>query len=122
VARHAASTWVLADGSVVPVDPTINAGTAGVQSLFANLDGLDAWKADVEPYGLFQTYTLLFLQNPFELAIEPLRPIALSQPRMILPFPRGETWSFTGGPHGGWDNGSAWWAVDFAPPGDGAAA
>jgi hypothetical protein len=29
-------------------------------------------------------------------------------------------WSFTGGPHGGWDSGSAWSALDFAPPGEGA--
>ena len=25
------------------------------------------------------------------------------------------TWAFTGGPHGGWDDGSAWAALDFAP-------
>ncbi|MGE5252141.1 MAG: LysM peptidoglycan-binding domain-containing protein [Bacteroidota bacterium] len=113
---NAVSTWVLADGTVVPVNPTINAGTAGVENLFAQLDGLEAWKADVDAFGLFQTYYLLFLQSPFDLAIEPLRPASLAQPRMILPFERGDTWSFTGGPHGGWDTGSAWAAVDFAPP------
>jgi len=32
------SQLVLADGSVVPIDPTINAGTAGVQNFFAQLD------------------------------------------------------------------------------------
>jgi murein DD-endopeptidase MepM/ murein hydrolase activator NlpD len=39
---------------------------------------------------------------------------------MQLPFAPGVTWSFTGGPHGGWDSGSAWAAMDFAPPGEGA--
>jgi murein DD-endopeptidase MepM/ murein hydrolase activator NlpD len=38
---------------------------------------------------------------------------------MQLPLERGTTWSFTGGPHGGWDAGSAWAALDFAPPGEG---
>jgi LasA protease len=38
---------------------------------------------------------------------------------MTLPFNPGETWFFTGGPHGGWDSGSAWAALDFAPPGEG---
>ncbi len=37
---------------------------------------------------------------------------------MSLPFNKGETWYFTGGPHGGWDSGSAWAALDFAPPGE----
>jgi murein DD-endopeptidase MepM/ murein hydrolase activator NlpD len=39
---------------------------------------------------------------------------------MQLPFEAGATWSFTGGPHGGWDSGSAWAALDFAPPGEAA--
>jgi LasA protease len=37
---------------------------------------------------------------------------------MNLPFNEGQTWYYTGGPHGGWDSGSAWAALDFAPPGD----
>jgi murein DD-endopeptidase MepM/ murein hydrolase activator NlpD len=37
---------------------------------------------------------------------------------MQLPFEEGQIWSFTGGPHGGWDDGSAWAAIDFAPPGE----
>jgi hypothetical protein len=31
------------------------------------------------------------------------------------PFAVGESWYFTGGPHGGWAGGSAWAALDFAP-------
>jgi hypothetical protein len=37
------------------------------------------------------------------------------QPILQLPFETGVTWAFTGGPHGGWGNGSAWAALDFAP-------
>ena len=36
-------------------------------------------------------------------------------PRLSLPWARGETWWLTGGPHGGWADGSAWSAVDFVP-------
>jgi hypothetical protein len=32
---------------------------------------------------------------------------------MQFPFGVGETWYFTGGPHGGWGSGTAWAAVDF---------
>jgi LasA protease len=109
--------WVLADGNVVPISPTINAGTAGVQGLFARLDYYSAWVGDVSPEGFFYTYSTLF-GYPFDLAIEPLVPTNLIQPPLRLPFAPGETWYFTGGPHPGWDTGSAWAALDFAPPGD----
>jgi len=37
-------------------------------------------------------------------------------PPLLLPWPEGKTWHYTGGPHGGWGVASAWAAVDFAPP------
>jgi hypothetical protein len=40
----------------------------------------------------------------------------LAQPALVLPFPRGEEWVYTGGPHGGYNSGSAWAAIDFSPP------
>lgn len=106
--------WVLHDNSVVPIDPTINAGTAGIQNFFSVLDDRPTWNTDVTAFGLFQTYFLMF-GNPFDLAIEPLVPPSLSQPRLILPFESGAIWAFTGGPHAAWDSGSAWGALDFAP-------
>jgi len=115
---NAVPSWTLADGTIVTPDATINAGTAGVQNFFAQLDGPNAWQNDVGLNGLFATYYLLF-GYPFDFAIEPLVPAGLAQPTMSLPFPPGETWNFTGGPHGGWDTGSAWAALDFAPPGEG---
>ncbi|MBI1792748.1 MAG: LysM peptidoglycan-binding domain-containing protein [Chloroflexi bacterium] len=111
---NAVGSWVLTDGSIAPIDPTINAGTAGIENLFSKLDDRAAWDNDVYAFGLFQTYSFLF-GNPFDLAVEPLIPSGLVQPRMDLPFERGVTWAFTGGPHGGWDSGSAWAALDFAP-------
>lgn len=112
---NAVGTWVLNDGTVVPIDPTINAGTAAVQSFFAVLDDRATWDQDVGAYGLFQSYFFLF-GNPFDMAIEPLVPTYISQPRMQLPFEPGILWAFTGGPHAAWDSGSAWGALDFAPP------
>jgi LasA protease len=114
---NAIATWTLADGSIAPVDPTINAGTAGVQRLMALLYGRDDWLKAVSAHGLFSTYQNLF-GYPFDYAVEPLLPPDLKQPPLQLPFEPGEVWSFTGGPHGGWADGSAWAALDFAPPGD----
>jgi hypothetical protein len=114
---NAISTWVLNDGTVVPVDPTINAGTAALQYFFAKLDDRPTWEQDVSGTGLLLTY-FVFFGNPFDLAIEPLVPTSVTQPPMNLPFNEGEAWYFTGGPHGGWASGSGWAALDFAPPGD----
>ncbi|MFH1524846.1 MAG: LysM peptidoglycan-binding domain-containing protein [Chloroflexota bacterium] len=111
------TNWVLSDGSVVPIDPTINAGTAGVQNLFAQLDDYATWIRDVSPVGFDDTYGRLF-GYPFDLAIEPLVPSILIQPALLLPFGLGEVWAFTGGPHLVWDFGSPLGALDFAPPGE----
>lgn len=113
------ATWVLADGSVVPIAPTINAGTAAVQGYFARLNDMFAFQGNTTAFGLFQTYFFLF-GNPFNFAVEPIVPAHLQQPTMQLPFEPGKAWSFTGGPHGGWDSGSAWAALDFGPPGEAA--
>jgi LasA protease len=110
------TSWNLADGSAAPADPSINAGTAGVQSFFAQQDDYSAWLRDVSVNGLFAAYYALF-GYPFDLAIEPILPADLLQPPMQLPFESGAPWAFTGGPHGGWDDGSAWAALDFAPAG-----
>lgn len=111
---NAIGQWVLGDGSIVPVDPSINAGTAGVQAMFSILDDRQTWDTDVTAYGLFQTYFFMF-GNPFDRALEPLLPANLSQPRMDWPFSPDSRWAFTGGPHEAWTSGTAWAALDFAP-------
>lgn len=111
------SVWILAEGSILGIDPSINAGTAGVQHFFSILyDGAE-WDQAVKPEGLFATYNTFF-GYPFHFSVEPLVPANLIQPTMQLPFESGQTWAFTGGPHGGWGSGSAWAAIDFAPPGE----
>lgn len=107
----------LADGLVVPMEPTVNSGTVGVQYLFSLLYGRQDWEQAISEGGLSAIFTSLF-GYPFDLAVEPLIPDDLVQPAMQLPFEPGEIWSFTGGPHGGWGDGSGWAALDFAPPGD----
>jgi murein DD-endopeptidase MepM/ murein hydrolase activator NlpD len=82
------------------------------------LYGRKDWDHAVSENGVFKTFSDLF-GYPFDLAIEPLIPPGLQQPPLTLPFEPGKVWSFTGGPHGGWGEGSAWAAIDFAPPGDG---
>jgi LasA protease len=114
---NALSTLPLSDSSYVPLDPTINAGTAGVQYFLSLFNNRPFWDYDVSDLGFFATYNELF-GSPFDLDIAPLLPQNLTQPPMQLPFEAGVTWSFTGGPHGGWDEGSAWAALDFAPPGE----
>ncbi|MCE9647763.1 MAG: LysM peptidoglycan-binding domain-containing protein [Chloroflexi bacterium] len=114
---NAISTVVLNDGTIAPLDPSINAGTAAVQYFFSDLDDRATWEADSGPTGLLLTY-YVFFGNPFDYAIEPLVPSDIQQPELSLPFASGQTWYFTGGPHGGWDAGSAWAALDFAPAGD----
>jgi len=105
------------DGVTIPASPHINAATAGVQHLFAQLLDEDGWRLAVSEQGLSQTFQKLF-GYPFDWAIEPLLPPDLAQPTLQLPFESGIAWTFTGGPHGGWDSGSAWAALDFAPPKD----
>ncbi|MBN1202355.1 MAG: LysM peptidoglycan-binding domain-containing protein [Anaerolineae bacterium] len=92
-----------------------NPGTVGVQYMLSLLTPLNQWQQDVSPTGFFQTYLSLF-GDPFPGAVEPITPPDLAQPVLTLPFAPGEEWVYTGGPHGGYNSGSAWAAVDFAPP------
>jgi hypothetical protein len=61
-------------------------------------------------------YAVLF-GDPWNRASEsePLLPLDLAQPYLLLPFSTGERWSFTGGPHRSWNAGSPRGALDFSP-------
>lgn len=113
------STIVLGDATRLAFAPDINNGTAGVQNMLAKHDGAtyDQWLHDVGPDGFYATFLRLF-GNPFAYTVDPLWPATLQQPLMQLPWSDGESWYFTGGPHGGWASGAAWAALDFAPPDD----
>ncbi|MBT3391819.1 MAG: LysM peptidoglycan-binding domain-containing protein [Chloroflexi bacterium] len=114
---NAIASWSLPDGAIIPVDPTINAGTAAVQYFFSKLYAQEIWERNVNSDGIFNTFQNLF-GYPFDYAIEPLLTPGLVQPSLAWPFETGVDWAFTGGPHGGWGDGSAWAALDFAPYGE----
>jgi LasA protease len=109
-------TTVIKDGTRIAFAADINDGTAGVQKWLAahNAATYGGWLEETGLQGFFATYSRLF-GNPFAYAVEPLWPANLSQPALLLPWSPGETWYFTGGPHGGWASGSAWAALDFVP-------
>jgi LysM repeat protein len=106
------SATLLVDGTRAGLDPTLNAGTAGVQVLMSQTRSLDGWLAATSHTGVFAAYVSLF-GDPFQYAVEPLVPPDLTQPAMVFPWNEDETWYYTGGPHGGWGSGSAWAALDF---------
>ncbi len=115
-----ATQLAFADGSDLHFDPSLNAATVAVQAVLAQLLSPAEWRDAVGEAGFSQTYRKLF-GDPFADAHVTV-PRDLQQPQLTLPFPRGETWRYTGGFHGGWGNGSAWSAIDFAPPDESAAA
>lgn len=105
------------DGTRLLIARDLNAGTVGVQFIMALNNDAPSWRSEVSAEGFYQTYFRLF-GDPFLNAVDPLVPLGIQQPTFGLPFAQGETWFFTGGAHGGWGSGSAWAAIDFAPPDD----
>ncbi|MBN2470478.1 MAG: LysM peptidoglycan-binding domain-containing protein [Anaerolineae bacterium] len=105
------------DGIRVSYGDGLNAGTVAVQYFLSLNNTYPVWQEDVSASGFYALYNSLF-GDPFQYAVEPLLPPNLVQPALLLPFPSGELWYYTGGPHGAYAAGSAWAAVDFAPPGD----
>ena len=109
-------TWD--DGTTTCYASNLNAGTAGLQyflSLYATKSQWATWVGD-GPDSLIGTYRSLF-GDPAKYAVQPLIPADLANPALSLPWAKGETWHFTGGPHGAWEDGSAWAALDFVPTG-----
>jgi murein DD-endopeptidase MepM/ murein hydrolase activator NlpD len=105
----------LANGIRTAIASELNPGTAGVQNCLAELSiTWDEWMALTGPDGFLATYVRLF-GNPFAYTVDPLVPPDLVQPELRLPWEFGHTWYLTGGPHGGWGNGSGRAALDFVP-------
>ncbi len=105
----------LLSGTRVAIAPGLNPGTAGVQNCLAELaTALDGWQTLVGADGFLATYQRLF-GNPFAYTVDPLLPSDLVQPELRLPWESGQTWYFTGGPHGGWGNDTDRAALDFVP-------
>jgi LasA protease len=113
--RQGTLAFQLKDRSHVLAAGGLNAGTIGIQNVLALVSDIKTWRQAVGPTGFIRTYNALF-GDPTALAIEPLVPANLAQPKLLLPWEGGHTWYFSGGPHAAWMEGSAWAALDFAPP------
>lgn len=109
----------LADWSLAQYDPGLNAATAAVQYFLAHDATWDQWQifCGDGPDSFIATYRRLF-GDPLARSLDPVVPPDLEMPELRLPWESGQTWYLTSGPHGGWNNGSAWAALDFAPPGE----
>lgn len=103
----------LEGGIRLQIAPELNSETVAVLHALALGRNPADWLADISQSGWRATYVTLFGEP------QPAVVSAWANPEpLALPFARGETWLFTGGPHGGWGSGSAWSALDFAPPDD----
>jgi LasA protease len=108
-------TLEFTSGERIQINPSLNAGSIGVQYFLSLGNNFNIWNLEVQSGGLYAVYVRYF-GDPFIDTIEPLVPNGIQQPVLLLPFASGETWYYTGGPHGGWGNGSGWSSLDFAPP------
>jgi len=109
------TTVRLTNGVRAALAPPLNPGSAGVQNVLAELStDWEQWLWLVGPDGFASTYEHIF-GNPFAYTVEPLAPADLAQPELRLPWEPGKTWYYTGGPHGGWGDGSGRAALDFVP-------
>lgn len=102
------------DGRLERPDPWQNAASIGLHYYFSRNYSSPEYDQMVGPAGLAQTYASLF-GDPW--TTEPHLPGSLQQPSLKLPFEKGKTWNYTGGPHAGWGRGEPFAAVDFAPSG-----
>ncbi len=105
------------DRSRLRMAPGLNAGSAAIQYLFSRLYSPVLWNGVL---GGEESFTKLFERmygDPWLRAqtVEPLLPVNLTQPELILPFRLGRVWAYTGGPHSAWGPDGARAALDFAP-------
>lgn len=108
-------TLEVGDGERFRINSRLNPGSIAIQYLYSLYQTDSQWLEAISNNGFFRTYYSYF-GDPFLNATDPLIPTNISQPTLTLPFASGEVWFYTGGHHGGWGSGSAWSAVDFAPP------
>lgn len=108
------------DGSNNFIAPDLNPGSVAIQYLFAGLYESDHFaNAVYGPNGFIAFHNSLF-GDPWARAasIGNLMPPNLAPPSLTLPFPYGETWALTSGPHITWQYGSPRGAIDLAPVDD----
>ncbi|MEX2161237.1 MAG: LysM peptidoglycan-binding domain-containing protein [Anaerolineales bacterium] len=101
------------DETIYRPDPWQNAASVALQLLFNITESQDGFNTAIGPEGLALTFTSLF-GDPWAAEVAHI-PGSLVQPEFRLPFPPGQVWSLTGGPHTGWGQGEPYAALDFAP-------
>jgi LasA protease len=103
------------DYSTERPDPWQNAATVAFQYYFS-FSSLGEYAHASGPDGLRGVSMRLF-GDPWAANVAHI-PAGLQQPGLVLPFPAGYAWNFTGGPHSAWGGAALrpWAALDFAPP------
>lgn len=101
------------DGTLFRPDPWQNAASAAIQLFFNTTESTANFHSAIGPEGFALTFATLF-GDPWVDDIPHIQG-SLEQPELRLPFPPGEAWALTGGPHTGWGQGEPWAALDFAP-------
>jgi murein DD-endopeptidase MepM/ murein hydrolase activator NlpD len=105
------------DETTTAISPGLNPGTVAVQYLFAGLYTPASFAEKLYgPNGYLAFHSILFGDAWVRVAsFGSVMPAGLSQPTLSLPFPIGETWALTSGPHITWQYGTPRGALDFAP-------
>ena len=110
------------DGKTLRLDPTLNAGTVAIMTLFSRQHSLNEWLRIMDVNSGFPKFYQDMFGDPWARAeaLGSFFPPALRQPDLILPIEPGITWSYTGGPHSAWGKEAEGplAAVDFAPQND----
>jgi LasA protease len=104
------------DGTIERPNPWESAATVAFQYYFSTASPAEYARATGLD-GLRSVYSNLF-GNPWAGNGNLTHiPANLQQPALVLPFPAGEAWYFTGGPHSGWGAPELrpWAGIDFAP-------
>jgi hypothetical protein len=99
------------------IAPNLNAGSAGMQYLFAQLYPSTEWEDRLYGADGFMSLYLSMFGDPMQCAtqVEPLLTDQVTAPQLELPFATGEVWVLTAGLHYDWVEGTPYGALDFAP-------
>lgn len=104
----------LTDGTLIPLNPNFNAGTAALYNLFAQLMGTAEFTGATDPRGGFASLYQEMFGDPWLREIS-LFPAGTASPSLTLPFAPGMIWSYTGGPHPAFEGNGPLASLDFAP-------
>ena len=108
--------YELRDGSLIRIDPWLNACSAVLQAYFAEYFTPAEYYHAIGPEGFVKTYKKMFGDFPPVEEYPAHIPGSLEQIELRLPFKDGEAWTYTGGPHTAWGSRHPYAAIDFAPP------